>query len=254
MFCSKCGTPNPDNSKFCQGCGNGLAVDQPAAQPPAPPPSPPPAAPPPPTAAPASWQASAAPGPAGWTCPNCRSQVGADKAFCTYCGTPMSGPAQQWPMAPPVPPAASWGPQMGAQLVGAGVGIRGVATIIDGILFMILGFIMALMFGTTSSTGFELSGAPAFLLMIIGLLYFVLLEGTIGATLGKLLLGLRVVKTDGRKCDIVGSLIRNLLRIVDALPFLYIVGMITIWVTKRKQRVGDLAAGTLVVKKNAVRA
>ena len=127
--------------------------------------------------------------------------------------------------------------------------MRAVAAIVDSIVFMILGYLFAGVAGTTSSSGFELSGAPFFLLMLISFLYYVGVEGTMGATPGKLVLGLRVVKTDGSRCDIPAALIRNLLRIIDALPFLYLLGMILIWTSERKQRLGDRLANTMVVKR-----
>jgi uncharacterized RDD family membrane protein YckC len=48
------------------------------------------------------------------------------------------------------------------------------------------------------------------------------------------------------------AVVRNLLRVVDGLPFLYLVGIITIAASKRDQRVGDMAAGTIVVRAHAV--
>jgi uncharacterized RDD family membrane protein YckC len=56
------------------------------------------------------------------------------------------------------------------------------------------------------------------------------------------------VKADGSVFDWSGALIRNVLRLVDGLPFLYLVGIITIAASKKKQRLGDMAAGTLVVR------
>jgi uncharacterized RDD family membrane protein YckC len=57
-----------------------------------------------------------------------------------------------------------------------------------------------------------------------------------------------VVTEDGDPIAYRESAIRTLLRIVDALPFFYIVGLVAIYVTDRKQRVGDLVADTIVVK------
>jgi uncharacterized RDD family membrane protein YckC len=77
--------------------------------------------------------------------------------------------------------------------------------------------------------------------------YFALLEGLFWTTPGKLLMGLRVVTVDGGPPPWRAVAIRNVLRIVDALPFLYLVGGISVLVTKNHQRVGDRWAGTLVV-------
>jgi uncharacterized RDD family membrane protein YckC len=56
------------------------------------------------------------------------------------------------------------------------------------------------------------------------------------------------VKLDGGRYGWKAVLLRNVLRIVDGLPVLYIVGLVTVAVTQRNQRLGDLAAGTLVVR------
>ncbi len=68
-----------------------------------------------------------------------------------------------------------------------------------------------------------------------------------GRTLGKRALGLRVLCADGTPVGWGPSLLRNLLRFVDALPFGYTVGLVCLLLTRDHQRVGDLVAGTLVV-------
>ncbi len=68
-----------------------------------------------------------------------------------------------------------------------------------------------------------------------------------GRTLGKRWLGLRVLQRDGLPITWGPSLLRNLLRFVDALPFAYTVGLFSVLITRDFQRVGDLVAGTLVV-------
>ncbi len=73
------------------------------------------------------------------------------------------------------------------------------------------------------------------------------MEATQGATLGKMALGLRVVRVDGAPISWSESVIRNLLRIVDCLVF-YILGAILIWTSPLKQRLGDKVAHTVVVK------
>jgi uncharacterized RDD family membrane protein YckC len=77
--------------------------------------------------------------------------------------------------------------------------------------------------------------------------YWLLIEGLIGQTPGKLISGIVVVKTDGSPCTISASIIRNLLMVFDALLF-GIPGLLLILVTERNQRLGDLAAGTVVVR------
>ncbi len=86
-----------------------------------------------------------------------------------------------------------------------------------------------------------------FLFMIF--LYFVLMEGIIGATVGKWCLRLRVVQTDGSKSNLKQAVIRNLLRLVDSLPVLNILGVIHILGSPERARFGDRAAKTRVIKR-----
>jgi uncharacterized RDD family membrane protein YckC len=69
-----------------------------------------------------------------------------------------------------------------------------------------------------------------------------------GQTPGKRLLKLRVIREDGRPITFWESLARNLLRIFDMFPGLYSIGLITVFLSSRDQRVGDLFAGTVVVR------
>ncbi|MEM4246685.1 MAG: RDD family protein, partial [Candidatus Bathyarchaeia archaeon] len=113
------------------------------------------------------------------------------------------------------------------------------------IIYLIVGLAM---FG---SVNWQVTGAAATpVIMVNGLinfLYFAILEGTMGATLGKKVLKIKVVKDDGSPCSIGASVIRNILRIIDVLPFIYIVGMILITRSPKKQRLGDRIAHTVVV-------
>jgi uncharacterized RDD family membrane protein YckC len=131
-----------------------------------------------------------------------------------------------------------------------GVGRRAVAVIIDGILLMIVGYALAMILGGATGSGFDLQGGPAFIFFGIALAYFIVMEATTGQTLGKMAMKLKVVKKDGAKLDWQASIIRNLLRIIDGF-FFYLVGAIVIWMSKSKQRLGDMAANTIVVSSKA---
>ncbi len=79
-------------------------------------------------------------------------------------------------------------------------------------------------------------------------LYFIIQEGLFqGQTLGKRIFNLRVMSADGTPITFPGALYRNLLRPADMFPGFYLVGLIAIFTNERSQRIGDLAAGTLVV-------
>lgn len=75
------------------------------------------------------------------------------------------------------------------------------------------------------------------------------METLYGGTVGKLALGLKVVKEDGSALDWQTSAVRTVLRIVDGL-FVYLVAAILVWTSPTNQRLGDKVAKTLVVKKD----
>jgi len=129
-----------------------------------------------------------------------------------------------------------------------GIGIRAVGQIVDGIIAFIIFSILGYLF--TGSFTFQLTGGAASSLLgtwgLIIILYFILMEGTIGQTVGKMVTGIKVVKEDGSPCDIKASIIRNILRIIDAL-FVYLVGAIIIAQSDKNQRLGDIGANTVVV-------
>jgi uncharacterized RDD family membrane protein YckC len=132
-----------------------------------------------------------------------------------------------------------------------GVGMRAVATIVDLVVLFIIGYVIALATGQTTPGGFSLEGMPALLWFALSIAYYVMLEAQLGGTLGKLLLGLRVVKTDGSAVDSRAALIRTVLRIVDGL-FFYLIAAILVWRSSRRQRLGDRVADTTVVRKSAL--
>lgn len=144
-----------------------------------------------------------------------------------------------------------------------GVGRRFLALLIDIVILYAINYFIAKSFGgtaTTDMTGgmssdFNLQGPAALIVMILDLAYYVVMEGTIGATVGKLVFGIRVRMADGSKASMGASLIRNLLRIVDAIPYLipYLLAAILVWTSPTKQRLGDRAAKTVVVKASALK-
>jgi uncharacterized membrane protein SpoIIM required for sporulation/uncharacterized RDD family membrane protein YckC len=85
--------------------------------------------------------------------------------------------------------------------------------------------------------------------------YYLLFEGLMdGQTPGKKMLGLRAVRDGGYSVGFSASAVRNLMRIVDLQPvFTYAVGITSIAVTKSGKRLGDIVAGTLVVRETMVR-
>jgi len=137
------------------------------------------------------------------------------------------------------------------ELVLAGLGSRFVARLIDSAIQ--LGIILALALGAYVVNGSAWDGYVA--AGIVVLTFLVVLAYDIpfevlanGRTPGKSALGIRVVGRDGGAVDFVSSAVRNLLRIIDFLPLLYLVGSVSIVATQHSQRLGDLAGGTLVTR------
>ena len=138
-------------------------------------------------------------------------------------------------------------------MVYQGIGIRFVSLLIDSIVLAIVFAILGIFFGIfnyqVNSPGLNIYGGQSYGLLsfIIYIAYYTLLEGSTGQTIGKMVTKIKVVKEDGSKIDMGSALVRNLLRIVDALIF-YLVGAILIWRSKKKQRLGDIIAKTVVIK------
>ena len=132
-----------------------------------------------------------------------------------------------------------------------GVGRRLVATIVDaiiiGVLFGVISGIFSVQQGLMADS-VELLGTSNFVSVLVSIIYYAGLEATTGATIGKRLLGLRVVMADGSPLDWTSSIIRNVLRIIDFLPAFYLLGAIFVWSTAKNQRIGDLGANTVVIR------
>jgi uncharacterized RDD family membrane protein YckC len=132
-------------------------------------------------------------------------------------------------------------------------GRRVLAIIVDGLVLGVLFWVLSLIFGTSSAEGGMASASlgtlGTLLYAILAFAYFTLLEGNRGQTLGKMLLGIKVVREDNGEVPGLGAAaIRTVLRLIDVLPFAYLVGYISILITSKNQRLGDMAANTLVVR------
>lgn len=131
----------------------------------------------------------------------------------------------------------------------AGVGSRFSAAAIDltiQIALLVCAFVVFSVFGVGAGLAGGLLALSTFLILFVYDVAFEVLAG--GRTPGKRWTGLRVVLATGQPIGFVSSVIRNLLRIVDFLPSAYLVGIAAILVTARNQRLGDLAAGTVVAR------
>jgi uncharacterized RDD family membrane protein YckC len=145
----------------------------------------------------------------------------------------------------------------------AGIGSRFVAALLDNLIitgfYILAGIALALVLSGAAAAGGrageELDTAGKWVLAIFIFLNFLLIWGYFalfealwrGQTPGKRIMKLRVIKESGRQITLFESLARNLLRFVDYLPGMYLVGVITMLCNKRNKRLGDFAAGTIVV-------
>ena len=132
-------------------------------------------------------------------------------------------------------------------------GRRVLAIIVDGLVLGVLFWVMSLIFGASSAEGGMASASlgtlGTLLYLILAFAYFTLLEGYRGQTLGKMLLGIKVVREDNGEVPGIGAAaIRTVLRLIDGI-FAYLVGFIAIQISSKNQRLGDMAANTLVVRK-----
>jgi uncharacterized RDD family membrane protein YckC len=112
--------------------------------------------------------------------------------------------------------------------------------------------VLALLIGDSEAEGgrfaLRLDGAPFLVFMVLSLGYYFVCEAVWGRTLGKLALAVRVAAADGSPAGPGQVAIRTLLRLIDGI-FFYLVGLIAILASgDRRQRIGDLAGKTFVVR------
>lgn len=233
MFCKRCGLPNAASARFCANCGSELGTRgevrstvEPA--PPAPVPD-----------ATLVFGAQPAPG-----FPQAQAVASAQ--------APAVGPAQ----AAAVAPAQAAAPPAAVEPRMASIGDRLIAVILDAFVliaaFAVAGMWVGRRMGGVTESGFSLTGTPALITISVsalaGFVYYWLFEGLFGATLGKGIAGIQVRRVNGGRCGLGASLVRNLLRIVDGIG-VYLVGFLAAIFSKRRQRLGDHAAGTIVVSR-----
>jgi uncharacterized RDD family membrane protein YckC len=143
----------------------------------------------------------------------------------------------------------------------AGIGSRFIAILVDyliwGFVFLILGILAAIIIPALHFFGgISANWAIGIFVLIVFLLqwgYFALFEAFgNGRTPGKRVARIRVIHQSGRGINFVEALARNLVRFVDYFPSFYAVGLVAIFLSRRNQRLGDMVAGTLVVRDREV--
>jgi uncharacterized RDD family membrane protein YckC len=208
-------------------------------------------------------------------CPNCSEQNLSNRLYCSKCGVSLKNAQVQMGVSASGTPLEAGSGATGRRndhfiqerdslelIKGAGCGIRLLARVIDlvthyivgivAILFVaiIAGIVMALL-GMSSDTISQKLSEQTFLdyvLIILGfILYHTFCEGVHGATLGKLICGLVVIKEGGRACNLLSAFGRSLGFLIDSL-FFCIPASMSMSDSEKQQRLGDRWAKTMVVK------
>ncbi|WP_034761158.1 RDD family protein [Rossellomorea vietnamensis] len=146
----------------------------------------------------------------------------------------------------------------------AGLGSRAAALMIDHIILTIVNIlIVVLLFFVLADDNLKLNmfdfnsvllGFFLITIFVINWGYFFALEYFWGGkTVGKRMLGIRVIQENGHSVTLLSCFIRNLMRIIDMLPVSYFLGMIMIFLHSKHKRLGDIVAGTIVVHERRVK-
>jgi uncharacterized RDD family membrane protein YckC len=197
-------------------------------------------------------------------CPHCHSQISSSATHCKRCGGVIpSGQylLEECGLAEParssgIPASAADPARKPASYRFARLGDRFLAFALDtALLFGLFAVVDAWIYmrlGTFDGSELQLTTAALVIAMalnaIILFLYGWLLEAACGATLGKALVGIRIVRT-AQQGSLKASAVRNALRIVDGLGF-YLVGAVVAACSSVRQRIGDICARTAVVEQS----
>jgi uncharacterized RDD family membrane protein YckC len=142
----------------------------------------------------------------------------------------------------------------------AGIGSRGAAAMVDTLIQAVALFVLllagsaAIGVGATFGSLERTAGEALLALFVVAVFaitngYYMLFEILwSGQTPGKRLVGVRVLRENGYSIRPIDAVIRNLVRIVDWLPLVYGVGVLTMLLNQRSRRLGDFASGTIVVR------
>ena len=148
----------------------------------------------------------------------------------------------------------------------ASIGNRFLACAVDHTLQIVILTVIIIAFsiiGDFSGLGYQVAEAPKWIKAALIILIFLILSGYFvffewlwnGQTPGKRWLKLRVLREDGRPITFWEATVRNLLRTFDMMPApFYSIGLISVFITERDQRVGDMVAGTVVVREREAEA
>jgi uncharacterized RDD family membrane protein YckC len=139
----------------------------------------------------------------------------------------------------------------------AGIGSRFIALLVDYliwlaglvVLILLVSFFLPALKSFSKISAQWVTALVIFILFLLQWGYFTLFEAFWnGRTPGKRVARIRVIQSSGRAIGLFESMARNLIRYVDQIPIFYAVGVIAMFASRQHQRLGDMAAGTLVVR------
>ncbi len=225
--CPDCGAANPADSQFCSICGRGLVAAT----------------------------ADTPPRPADIACPRCQASNTQGATFCYACGLPLEDdrrPARAPVPSPATVPATAI-PHAPRGLVSeapAGFWIRLAAAVIDTVLIIVIRLILLAVLPGISITEYgEIEGWTRYdnILLVADAVYFTLGVSLFSTTVGKRLLGIRVLRTDGSRVSPIRAFARYLAYIPSTL--LLCIGFLMIGFTSDKRGLHDRICGTMVVRR-----
>jgi uncharacterized RDD family membrane protein YckC len=134
------------------------------------------------------------------------------------------------------------------EMVLAGLGSRFLARLLDTVIQFLVIIALLVGLGVTRTSGY--AEAIFFIALFLVVFAYDVVFETLnnGRTIGKMAAGIRVTGQKGEPVRFVASAVRNIARIVDFLPVFYLIGTVSIVATEHDQRLGDLAAGTVVAR------
>jgi len=223
----------------------------------------------------------------GEKCKLCGTPASPGAQYCETCGEPLSGqmphpdypeessqPQPKYSAQENIPPSGYPGqkasPYAPTQQVSyQGVAIRFVAVLIDWIIISVItsiinlpvtvGGAMNYIINVNNATGqVTISRGPSaavlgwvmLIALAVPFLYYTLLQGRYGQSVGMMAVKIKVVNEDGSPIDYGAAAVRTVLMVIDAIPYFipYLLGAILIWSSDQKQRLGDRIAHTIVIK------